>query len=216
MDTPQLDICRAHPGTPFSMRTAHHLLYSLSFLHTGASKFWIVVPPHARQRLECYLERYQQACWGEEWAGLSRCDQFVYHLSVWVCPGALAKWGVPYRLVEQRPGYMMVLAPGAYHQGWSTGANVAESTVYADGDSAARYYSYRHCSVLCAPNHEAGVLDDRLWPVTESQEHEALATDVCEEPWSAVDIPGSSAGVLAYRDIFATPGSCTPSKASFS
>jgi hypothetical protein len=35
------------------------LLYSLNYLHAGASKFWVVVPPSERNRLERrLLEHY--------------------------------------------------------------------------------------------------------------------------------------------------------------
>jgi jumonji domain-containing protein 2 len=149
--TPSLYFSGAAPGAPFELHCEDHWLYSLNFLHRGAPKYWIVVAPHDRTRLERCLRRYIGALWGPQWRGGPRCSQFVRHLAVWVPQAALQRWGISYDVVEQRPGELMVTAPGAYHQGWNGGANVAEAVNYGDGASAERAEAYIPCSATCYP-----------------------------------------------------------------
>ncbi len=77
---PHLSISQSEPSSPIGMCVEEHFLYTVTFLHRGASMFWVVVPPDYYQRLECSLARYQQLYWGSEWSGLPRCSQFVRHL----------------------------------------------------------------------------------------------------------------------------------------
>jgi hypothetical protein len=118
------------------------LLYSLNYLHAGASKFWVVVPPSERDRLERrLLEHYDGA--------RPPCSQFVRHMSVWVPVEVLERWGIAHVGIKQRPGDLFVMAPSAYHQGWNAGWNVAETINYGDGASATRVRGYRHCKPTC-------------------------------------------------------------------
>jgi hypothetical protein len=122
------------------LRMEHSRLYSLEYLHAGASKFWVVVPPSEQQQLERrLLEHYD----GRH----PPCSQFVRHMSVWVPVEALDRWGIRYVGVEQRRGELVVIAPGAYQQGWNSGWNVAEAVAYADGYSQFRARNYRACSL---------------------------------------------------------------------
>jgi hypothetical protein len=65
------------------------------------------------------------------------------HVSQWVSLGALKAWSIPDMLVEQRTGDLIVTAPGAYHQGWNSGANVAEALNWDDGCSQQRLAYYK-------------------------------------------------------------------------
>ncbi len=44
---------------------------------------------------------------------------------------------------------MMILAPGAYHQGWSNEALVMEAAHYGDGLAWLRYVGYEECFWAC-------------------------------------------------------------------
>ncbi len=57
---------------------------------------------------------------------------------------------VRYTTVQQNAGELVVTAPGAYHQGWNGGQNVAEVINYIDGMSAAQVRSYRYCTTACS------------------------------------------------------------------
>jgi hypothetical protein len=143
-----------NPGAapaPFALHVEDSLLYSLSFLHAGAPKFWVVVRPADRARLERRLREGAAAAAAAARPPLRPCSQFARHRPMWVPIATLACWDIGYTLVEQRQGELVVTAPGAYHEGWNGGANVAEAINYGDGRSAARLRGYRHCTGDC-PN----------------------------------------------------------------
>jgi hypothetical protein len=117
------------------------LLYSLNYLHAGALKFWVVVPPSERDRLvRRLLEHYEGA--------RPPCSQFVRHMSVWVPVEVLERWDIAHVGVEQRPSDLFVTASGT-HQDWNAGWNIAEAVNYGDGASATRVRGYRHCKQTC-------------------------------------------------------------------
>jgi hypothetical protein len=82
-------------------------------------------------------------------------------MSLWVPVEVLDQWDIRYTLVKQRPGDLVVTAPGAYHQGWSSGWNVAEAISYGDGKSAARACGYRYCNKICMGGKEPLIVK---WP----------------------------------------------------
>jgi hypothetical protein len=64
-------------------------------------------------------------------------------LAQWFGLGGLSARRVPWRLVEQQPGDLLVTAPGAYIQGWSGGASVAEFIVWEDWLARQRLVGYQ-------------------------------------------------------------------------
>ncbi len=131
----------------FAMHVEDSRLYSLNFLHAGAPKYWVVVDPRDAERLE---RRICESCRRPPPQRL--CRQFVRHLSLWVPVEVLTQWDIRYTALKQEAGELVVTAPGAYHQGWNGGWNVAEAINYGDGRSAARARGYRHCTTKCMPN----------------------------------------------------------------
>jgi hypothetical protein len=115
-------------------------------LHHGAGKFWIVVPLAAAGRLLAFMERYAPLCKG---ARGGRCSQYMRHVSLWVSLGALKVWSIPYALVEQRMGGLIVTAFCAYHQGWGSSANVSEAVNWGDGCSQQQLADYKACHFSC-------------------------------------------------------------------
>ena len=91
-------------------------LYSLNYLHAGAWKAWIVVKPYDRARLEERAKSYYAVIY-HEYETKHLCSQFLRHLSLWIPPRTLDSWGVGYTRIIQKPGDLVVTAPGAYHQG---------------------------------------------------------------------------------------------------
>jgi hypothetical protein len=86
-------------------------------------------------------------------------------MSVWVGLEALEEWGVDYEVAEQRPGELVITAPGTYHQGWNAGANLNEAINYADDAVVERLAGYRTCSDSCNPFAESDTKPIRLtWP----------------------------------------------------
>ncbi len=123
------------------MHMEDHRLYSLSFHHRGASKFWVVVRPSSAARLEACLALCMEEMFGLEWA-TPRCSQFVRHMSVWVSLEKLGEWRVAFELVEQRAGNLIITASGANHQGWNAGDTEAETINYANSAAAWRLAGY--------------------------------------------------------------------------
>ncbi len=144
------------PVAPFALHVEDSLLYSLNYLHKGAPKYWVIVHPHDSERLERRLRAKSGSSSGNSGSGggaapgsAEICSQFLRHASVWVPLDVLDLWDIRYTTVEQRPGELVVTAPGAYHQGWNGGWNVAEAINYGDGASAKRIRGYRHCRPDC-------------------------------------------------------------------
>ena len=126
-------------------------LFSLNHLHRGAAKRWIVVAPDDRDRFEAHMRAYHGALW-EGRCGDPSCSQFVRHLSLWTPVQTLERWGIRHTRIKQRPGQLVVTAPGAYHGGWNAGGNVAEAVNYGDGGSATRLGGYQPCRWGCDPS----------------------------------------------------------------
>ena len=75
------------------------------------------------------------------------CSQFMRHRAEFFFPDKLEKLGIPYRLVDQRPGETIVVLPDAYHEGFSTGYTLAEAKNYADTRWSTE--SYQPCRAEC-------------------------------------------------------------------
>ncbi len=142
---------------PFALHVEDSLLYSLNYLHAGAPKYWVIVHPHDGERLERRMReayhRPSSAIGAGDAAGASfrACSQFMRHRPAWVPVDVLDRWDIRYKRVEQRPGELVVTAPGAYHQGWNGGWNVAEAINYGDARSEARTRGYRYCCAQQCP-----------------------------------------------------------------
>ncbi|KAJ3472038.1 hypothetical protein NLG97_g11342 [Lecanicillium saksenae] len=74
------------------------------------------------------------------------------HRAEFFFPEKLDKLGIPYRIVDQRPGETIVILPDAYHQGYSTGYTLAEAKNYADDEWSTETYKpcTAHCQLLTA------------------------------------------------------------------
>ncbi len=131
-------------AAPFALHLEDSVLYSLNYLHMGASKFWVVVHPYDRERLKRRLrDSYRPKSHNDP--NPRACSQFVRHMSVWVPVETLDRWDIRYTALEQLPGDLVVTAPGSYHQGWNAGWNVAEAINYGDGRSPSRTRDYCYC-----------------------------------------------------------------------
>ncbi|PHH68381.1 hypothetical protein CDD82_600 [Ophiocordyceps australis] len=121
-------------GATFQIHAEDFRLASLNHLYKGR-KIWVVVPATAVHVAEHALGR------GEG------CSQFMRHRAEFFFPDRLDKMGIPYRLVDQRPGETIVILPDAYHEGFSTGYTIAEAKNYADARWSPE--SYQPCEESC-------------------------------------------------------------------
>jgi hypothetical protein len=100
---------------------------------------------HACERMEVFLESYQPVRFGPAWAGQQRCSQFFRRMAVQAAVGTLRNWDVPFTMVEQQAGKLVVTAPGAIHQSWNGGMNTAISANWSDGSTRLRMVYNKAC-----------------------------------------------------------------------
>lgn len=77
-----------------------------------------MVPPHAKDKLESTLEAA---------FNVPHDSCFVRHKHSFIMPRFMDRHGIPYKIVRQTPGEMVVLSPDAYHWGLNVGHNIAEA-----------------------------------------------------------------------------------------
>ncbi|EHK25211.1 uncharacterized protein TRIVIDRAFT_4046, partial [Trichoderma virens Gv29-8] len=132
--TPYVYESAQHFGATFQLHAEDFRLSSLNHLYKGR-KIWIVVPATAVDIAEEALNRK------------GKCSQFMRHRAEFFFPEKLQKMGIPYRIVDQRPGETIVILPDAYHEGFSTGYTLAEAKNYADPDWTTD--TYQPCELSC-------------------------------------------------------------------
>ncbi|OAQ98820.1 hypothetical protein LLEC1_01932, partial [Akanthomyces lecanii] len=133
--TPYVYESAPHFGATFQIHAEDYRLLSLNHLYRGR-KIWIVVPCTAIDVAEKALGR-----------GDNGCSQFMRHRAEFFFPEKLDKLGIPYRIVDQRPGETIVVLPDAYHEGYSTGYTLAEAKNYADEEWSTE--TYKPCAMNC-------------------------------------------------------------------
>ncbi|KAL7817337.1 JmjC domain, hydroxylase domain-containing protein [Trichoderma gracile] len=132
--TPYVYESANHFGATFQLHAEDFRLSSLNHLYKGR-KIWVVVPSTAVDLAEEALNRK------------GRCSQFMRHRAEFFFPDKLQKMGIPYRIVDQRPGETIVILPDAYHEGFSTGYTLAEAKNYADSEWTSD--TYQPCESSC-------------------------------------------------------------------
>ncbi|CAG9986837.1 unnamed protein product [Clonostachys byssicola] len=113
-------------GAPFLLHTEDFQLCSVNLLHQGR-KIWICIFPDASNELEDKLRQVKPG--GKS---MLSCSQFIRHACIYISTAELEKWGIPYTIVDQRAGEIVVTLPSTYHQGFSLGYTKAEAVNYAD------------------------------------------------------------------------------------
>ena len=114
-------------NTFFCWHVEDNHLYATNYVVAGAPKVWYGVPLSHMGRME--------KVWQESLPKLFEAhpDLCYYKTSIF-SPQVLAANNVPvYRAVHEA-GTFMITTPGAYHTGFNTGFNVAESTNFAFAD----------------------------------------------------------------------------------
>ena len=136
----------------FAWHTEDMDLYSVNYLHTGAPKVWYFVPPSGRAA----FERAAAALYPQD---RNSCSEYLRHKESMFAPHLLEKRGVPVVRVVQRPGDYVLTFPGAYHSGFNTGFNIAESTNFA----TQRWVPYGAMAKACRCVHDSVRIDMALF-----------------------------------------------------
>ncbi|KAK5072295.1 hypothetical protein LTR70_010339 [Exophiala xenobiotica] len=128
----------AHFGAPFVLQKEDCDLVSLNVLYYGC-KVWTVVAPHHSS----LVEQKHKSIWKHRYT----CAQGLRHCSTWVLPRTLTEWGANPVTLRQQPNEVVVVLPGAYHQGFCIGSTLGEAVNYAPlGWSIV---GYAGCSANC-------------------------------------------------------------------
>ncbi|XP_052130838.1 lysine-specific demethylase 4D-like [Frankliniella occidentalis] len=139
-------------------------MYSINFLHRrGFPKIWVVVPPTSISKLHHFLSR--------EFAGPAQhrtCIGLLSHKYFVPTPAWLRRNGIPFKVVVQRNGEGVLVAPNAAHFGFNTGNNCAEATNFASKAYLPYGIVYPKCT--CMP----GEVHADLTVVIKSQSPELL------------------------------------------
>ncbi len=129
-------------GAPFAMHREDGDLHSINYLYEGA-KYWIVVPEtHATMLEEEVRQRSGHS--------LHDCAQFLRHTATYFPVSILEEWQIPYKVVHQKAGEVMITFPRVYHQGFSAGYTFAEAVNYADQDWSIE--GYQECDSQYCPS----------------------------------------------------------------
>ncbi|KAJ1521846.1 hypothetical protein ONE63_003481 [Megalurothrips usitatus] len=96
-------------------------LWSFNFIHHGAPKFWIIVPPAFVRQVDDLLAR-------EGFGGMHKfCSNWLLHKCFFILPQLLRANRIPYSIVIQREGEGIIILPNAGHCGANLGVNLAEA-----------------------------------------------------------------------------------------
>ena len=114
-------------NTFFCWHVEDNHLYATNYVHQGAPKVWYAVPPGHMEAME--------TVWTHTFKGLvgRHPDLFYWKTHIW-SPAVLLAHGVPVYRATHEAGSFIFTSPGAYHAGFNTGWNVAESTNFAFAD----------------------------------------------------------------------------------
>lgn len=99
-------------------------LYSINYIHTGAAKSWYSIPQCQQQRFESFA----QSQFPHDY---HICREFLRHKTSVLSPLKIKQAGLTMHTAVQNAGEFIITFPGAYHQGFNHGFNVAESSNFA-------------------------------------------------------------------------------------
>ncbi|KAL8236349.1 hypothetical protein R6Q59_017430 [Mikania micrantha] len=124
LSTPRIDV-----GMCFSSlcwKVEEHHLYSLHYLHIGASRILYGVP--GKYRLQC--EELLKKSFPE----LSGHRELFHKLVTQLSPSILKSAGIPVYRCVQHPKQFVLIFPGAYYSGFDTGFSISEKVNLAPLD----------------------------------------------------------------------------------
>lgn len=99
-------------------------LYSINYLHSGASKFWYGIDLKDTKEFERFLyEKLPES--------RKRCPEFIRHKTTLVHPKTLVQQGFKMVKALHNQGEFIVSRASAYHQGFNFGFNIAEAVNFA-------------------------------------------------------------------------------------
>ncbi|KAL4576645.1 hypothetical protein LXL04_012742 [Taraxacum kok-saghyz] len=111
----------------FCWHVEDHHLYSMNYMHFGASKMWYGVPGKDAIKLEAAMRKHLPDLFAEQ-------PDLLHKLVTQLSPSILKSEGVPVFRCVQNPGEFILTFPRAYHSGFNCGFNCAEAVNVAPVD----------------------------------------------------------------------------------
>ncbi|KAI3705304.1 hypothetical protein L1987_75539 [Smallanthus sonchifolius] len=111
----------------FCWHVEDHHLYSMNYMHFGASKMWYGVPGKDAIKLEAAMRKHLPDLFAEQ-------PDLLHKLVTQLSPSILKSEGVPVFRCVQNPGEFILTFPRAYHSGFNSGFNCAEAVNVAPVD----------------------------------------------------------------------------------
>ncbi|OIW13771.1 hypothetical protein TanjilG_31660 [Lupinus angustifolius] len=111
----------------FCWHVEDHHLYSLNYMHWGASKMWYGVPGKDACKLEEAMRKHLPELFEQQ-------PDLLHKLVTQLSPSILKSKGVPVYRCVQNPGEFVLTFPRAYHSGFNCGFNCAEAVNVAPID----------------------------------------------------------------------------------
>lgn len=147
-------------ASAFAAHTEDMNLLSINYLHAGSPKYWYAVAQEDSKRFESLARSHFSSA-------ASECHEFLRHKCFLLSPAILRKAGIKFTTCVQRPGDAIITFPGAYHFGFNTGFNIAESTNFAVPEWIPLGEAAKVC--MCHP-HSVRIQMKRLKYLLESYE----------------------------------------------
>ncbi|KAJ9540112.1 hypothetical protein OSB04_026618 [Centaurea solstitialis] len=111
----------------FCWHVEDHHLYSMNYMHFGASKMWYGIPGKDAIKLEAAMRKHLPGLFAEQ-------PDLLHKLVTQLSPSILKSEGVPVFRCIQNPGEFILTFPRAYHSGFNCGFNCAEAVNVAPVD----------------------------------------------------------------------------------
>eukprot|EP01088_Endostelium_zonatum_P018573 TRINITY_DN6009_c0_g1_i1.p1 TRINITY_DN6009_c0_g1~~TRINITY_DN6009_c0_g1_i1.p1 ORF type:complete len:469 (-),score=130.81 TRINITY_DN6009_c0_g1_i1:28-1401(-) len=105
----------------FGLHTEDMDLYSINYLHYGQPKIWYAVPVTHKPLVENLARQVYSS------SNTKNCEEFLRHKSFLIDPLLFKNHQINLTFAVQEPRNFMITFPGAYHFGFNSGFNCAES-----------------------------------------------------------------------------------------
>ena len=132
----------------FCWHNEDNYLYSINYMHWGATKTWYGVPGRSAEEFEAVMRASMPELF-------SYSPDLLYHITTMLSPRNLIAKGVPCYKINQECGEYVVTFPQAYHAGFSHGFNCCEAVNFATADwvayglaATARYRQFKHIAAF--------------------------------------------------------------------
>lgn len=105
--------------TVFAYHVEDYYLLAINYLHSGANKFWYIIPNSEREKFEELAN--------ELGSSISSCNNIVRHKAMMIPPSVLKKHNIKFSRVVQHEREYIITFPGVLHAGFNCGFNIAEA-----------------------------------------------------------------------------------------